>query len=160
MKFYSRSENSKAAVHFYHLLGTQLQHCAPGQTEKRPSIVTLLASPVGVVQQKCETTVGSLLIIGRFLHLWSVVGVCGPFRCWVNQQVCYGSGGKLNKQAEDCTVGYGLNQRFLQGKGEHSSGHCNDVTSWAFHEIQPYGCIIIWKGEETWGTVATASDSS
>ncbi len=107
-----------------------------------------------------ETTVGSLLIIGRFLHRWSVVGVCGPFRYWVNQQVCYGSGGKLNKQAEDCTGGYGLNQRFLQGKREHSSGHSNAVTSWAFHEIQPYGCIIIWKAEETWGSVATASDSS
>lgn len=63
-----------------------------------------------------ETTAGSLLIIGRFLHRgWSVVRVCGPFRCWINQQDCYGSGGKLNKQAEECAGGYGPNQRFLWG---------------------------------------------
>lgn len=44
--------NSTAAVCFYHLLGTRLLHCGPGQTEKRPSIVTLFASPAGVIQQK------------------------------------------------------------------------------------------------------------
>lgn len=86
-----------------------------------------------------ESTAGSLLIIGRFLQWgWSVVGVCGPFRCWVNQQDGYGSGGKLNEKAEDCTGGYGLNQQFLWGEKKQSTHQdSDDATSWAFHVIQP-----------------------